>query len=103
MRKTWGPFSGRQLATIICVLAVTILFPFGAWAVSGSNTYVTDARTGSHATVANGALTANVAPTHNFIASSVTNAVDLNWVSLLSPPPSTHADGSPRSICRGTG
>jgi hypothetical protein len=91
MNKTLGPFTGRQLTTIICVLAVTIMFPFGAWAVSGSNAFITDARTGSHATVANGALTMNVAPTHNFVASSFTDGVDNNFVALLSPS-STHAD-----------
>jgi hypothetical protein len=40
--KTWGPFTGRQLTTIICVLVVTILLPVGAYAVSFSNVAITD-------------------------------------------------------------
>ena len=41
--KTWGPFNGRQLTTIICVLAVGVLFPVGAWAaVSFTNVAITD-------------------------------------------------------------
>jgi hypothetical protein len=41
--RTWGPFNGRQLTTIVCVLAVTVLFPFGAWAaVSFTNVAITD-------------------------------------------------------------
>jgi len=53
---TLGPFTGRQLTTIICVLAVLVLFPIGAWAVSGSQVFVTDLHTGAHAAVNNGQL-----------------------------------------------
>ena len=45
--KTWGPFTGRQLTTIICVVFVTVMFPVGAWAVAGSNVFVTDAVSGA--------------------------------------------------------
>jgi hypothetical protein len=76
--KTWGPFTGRQLTTLLCVLIVMALFPVGAWAVSGSNAFVTDATTGAHASVdsshnlqtkVNGVVTANQAPTQNWVQS----------------------------------
>jgi hypothetical protein len=42
-RDSWGPFSGRQLTTIICVLSVLLLLPAGAWAaVSFTNVAITD-------------------------------------------------------------
>jgi hypothetical protein len=37
-----GPFSGGQLTAIIMTLAVLLLFPIGAWAVSFSNVSITD-------------------------------------------------------------
>ena len=41
--KTWGPFNGRQLTTIVCVIAAAILLPVGAWAsVSFSKVVITD-------------------------------------------------------------
>ncbi len=40
--KTWGPFNGRQLTTIICVTAVAVLFPVGAWAATASNVSILD-------------------------------------------------------------
>jgi hypothetical protein len=89
--KTWGPFTGRQLATIICVLVVALTFPFGAWAVSGSNAFITDAVSGNHASVSNGALVTNVAPTHNFISSPIAEADDQSLVPLLTTP-TTHAN-----------
>jgi hypothetical protein len=46
-----GPFTGRQLTTIICIVAGFALFTVGAWAVSGSNAFITDATTGKHAAV----------------------------------------------------
>jgi len=46
-----GPFSGTQLTVIIVTVAVLLLFPAGAWAVAGSNVFVTDSGTGSHAFV----------------------------------------------------
>jgi hypothetical protein len=49
--RTWGPFSGRQLTTIICIGLVTILFPVGAWAVSGTNSFITDSTSGVRAKI----------------------------------------------------
>jgi hypothetical protein len=90
--KTWGPFTGRQLTTVICVLAVTIAFPFGAWAtISGSNSFITDAVSGSHATVSNGVLTENVAPTHNFVESAIVDAPFEAFAAIVTAS-STHAD-----------
>jgi hypothetical protein len=89
--KTWGPFTGRQLTTMICVIAVTLLFPFGAWAVTGSNSFITDAVSGSHATVANGALMVNVAPTHNYFESAIVNAPALSFAPIITAS-ATHAD-----------
>jgi len=54
--RTWGPFTGRQLTTIICVVAVMILFPVGASAVTGNNVFLTDASSGNSANVTNGRL-----------------------------------------------
>jgi hypothetical protein len=42
---------------MVCVIVVTIAFPMGAWAVTGSNSFITDAHSGAHATVSkSGAL-----------------------------------------------
>jgi hypothetical protein len=46
-----GPFSGGQLTIIIVTLAVVMGFPFAAFAVTGSNVFVTDATSGTHAKV----------------------------------------------------
>jgi hypothetical protein len=50
-RRGLGPFTGRQLTTIICVLTVAIVAPIGAWAVTGSNVFVTDPISGAQAKV----------------------------------------------------
>jgi hypothetical protein len=50
-RRGLGPFSGAQLTVIIVVFAVLLLAPIGAWAVSGSNVFVTDAGSGQRAFV----------------------------------------------------
>jgi hypothetical protein len=49
--KTWGPFTGRQLTTIICVAIVTVLFPVTAWGIAGSSVFVTDPHTKAHASI----------------------------------------------------
>jgi hypothetical protein len=46
-----GPFTGTQLTVLILALVLAVAFPVGAWAVSGSNIFVTDASTGVHAKV----------------------------------------------------
>jgi hypothetical protein len=49
--KTWGPFTGRQLTTVLCVLIVTVLFPVTSWAVTGSSVFLVDPHTGYHASI----------------------------------------------------
>jgi hypothetical protein len=86
--KTWGPFTGRQLTTIICVVAVMALFPVGAWAVAGSNSFVTDATTGKHATVdSEGQLhvVANVAGAKSWVRSGA-NSLSNSYAVRVTPP-----------------
>ena len=73
--KTWGPFTGRQLTTIICVLLVTVLFPVGAWAVASTNVFIGDPHSSNHAAVGsdgslqthiNGGAPGNLAATSQF-------------------------------------
>jgi hypothetical protein len=71
--RGWGPFSGGQLTTMVCVIVAAVAFPVGAWAVvSGSNVFVTDATSGSRAAVSTsgavsvaGGVTANNASPKN--------------------------------------
>ena len=49
--RGFGPFSGAQLTVIICLVVAAVAVPVGAWAVAGSNVFVTDATTGIHAKV----------------------------------------------------
>jgi hypothetical protein len=46
-----GPFTGGQLTVIVMTFAVLLLVPIGAWAVTGSNIFVTDATSGTRAKV----------------------------------------------------
>jgi len=70
--RTWGPFSGRQLTTIIVAIVVMALFPVGAWAVSGSNAIVTDAVSGQHASVnSTGALNVAQASPKSFFSAAL--------------------------------
>lgn len=41
-QKTWGPFTGRQLVTMVCVIVVAIVVPVGAWAATLTNVAITD-------------------------------------------------------------
>ena len=41
--RGWGPFTGGQLTAIVITLAIVIGFPVAAFAVTGSNVFVTDA------------------------------------------------------------
>ena len=88
--RGWGPFSGGQLTVIILTFAVLLLFPIGAWAVSGSNTFVTDATSGQHATVnGDGSLSATVASPKNFFVRS-TPASSSSFKRIMAAP-SGHA------------
>jgi hypothetical protein len=56
--RGWGPFSGAQLTTMVCVIVAAVAFPVAASAVSGSNVFVTDATSGKTAKVSTaGAVT----------------------------------------------
>jgi hypothetical protein len=72
-------------------MALTVAFPFGASAVTGSSAFITDATTGNHATVSNGALITNIAPTHNFVMTPITAALDGDFTAVVSVV-SSHAD-----------
>jgi len=50
-RKGLGPFSGAHLAAMVIALIVAVAFPFAAFAVTGTNSFVTDATSGVHAKV----------------------------------------------------
>jgi hypothetical protein len=50
-RRGLGPFTGAQLTVIIVVFALVLLAPIGAWAVSGSNVFITDPGSGQRAFV----------------------------------------------------
>ena len=57
LKRGIGPFTGGQLATVVCVLVVAITFPVGAWAVTSSSVQITNGSSGTHAKVtAGGAL-----------------------------------------------
>jgi hypothetical protein len=58
--RGWGPFSGRQLTTIIVTVVVMAMLPVGAYAVaSGTNSFITDPSSNAHARV-NGSGQLNV-------------------------------------------
>jgi hypothetical protein len=82
-RRGLGPFSGGQLTIITVTFAVLLLFPIGAWAVAGSNVFVTDFTSGKQATVnAAGQLaTTDNAPT--VIITSGSTSVGPNGSTLL--------------------
>jgi hypothetical protein len=92
-----GPFTGRQLTTIIVTLIVVVLFPLGAWAVTGSNIFVTDATSGAHAKVdSNGNLQTKVssgsvnatpaAPNQQYISTVTFSDVGPKCKTLVTPP-----------------
>jgi hypothetical protein len=49
--RGWGPFSGGQLTTMVCVIVAAVAFPVAASAVTASKVFVTDATSGSTAKV----------------------------------------------------
>ena len=92
-----GPFTGRQLTTIIVTLIVVLLFPLGAWAVAGSNIFVTDATSGARAKVdGNGNLQTKVssgfvnatpaAPSQQHVSTVTFSDVGPKCKTLVTPP-----------------
>src|SRR5712691_4185802 len=49
-----GPFTSGHLTIIIVTLVIVVAFPLAAFAVTGSNVFVTDATSGTHAKVDSG-------------------------------------------------
>jgi hypothetical protein len=71
---TWGPFTGRQLTTIICVVAVTLLLPVAAWSATASHVIV------------DAPVAANVAQRSQFIAAGTYKTLNTGGVQLIAPP-----------------
>jgi hypothetical protein len=92
--KTWGPFNGRHLTTIICVVIAALLLPIGAWAVSFTNVAITDPGGVNRAKVnAAGALSAAVSGSvtaNNAIPTNLFHVVglpaDATWGVIAKPP-----------------
>lgn len=51
-----GPFTSGHLTIIVVTVVIIVAFPFAAYAVTGSNVFVTDATSGNRAAVAGGKL-----------------------------------------------
>jgi hypothetical protein len=49
-----GPFTSGHLTIIVVVVVIVVAFPLAAFAVTGSNVFVTDATSGAHAKVDGG-------------------------------------------------
>ena len=76
-RKSWGPFSGGQLTIIIVAIVVMVALPVGAFAVSGTNSFITDATTGAQAKVSTaGALSTAEAGQTVIIVSGTTTVTN---------------------------
>jgi hypothetical protein len=82
-RRGLGPFSGGQLTLIIVTFAVLLLFPIGAWAVAGSNVFVTDAVSGKQASVNTSGQLATSENATTVLISSGTTTVNPNSSALL--------------------
>jgi len=80
MSKTgrgWGPFSGAQLTTMVCVIVAAVAFPVAASAVTGSNVFVTDATSGKTAKVSTaGAVSVSGVVTSKLQGSASGNKVE---------------------------
>ena len=82
-----GPFTGGQLTIIVVTFALLLLFPIGAWAVSGSNAFVTDAVSGQHASVnTTGALNVAQAGPRSFFYRGVPADVATFKQVIAAPP-----------------
>src|SRR2546421_5985085 len=52
--RGFGPFTSGHLTIIVVTLVIVVAFPFAAFAVTGSNVFITDATSGAHAKVDSG-------------------------------------------------
>ena len=95
--RGWGPFSGGQLTLIIVTVVVMVGLPVGAFAVvKGSNSFITDATSGTHAKVTsngqlqthpNGPLTVSGSVTPAAPASMIVDSLDGGLVPSLDYQP----------------
>ena len=75
--RGWGPFSGGQLTTMVCVIVAAVAFPVAASAVTGSNVFVADATSGRTAKVsASGAVSVGGSVTSKIQGSTTGNKVE---------------------------
>jgi hypothetical protein len=79
--KTWGPFTGRQLTTIICITIVALLLPVAASSATASHVVVDSGKV----TLASQAA-ANVAQRSQFISSDLKSVPQSGDVMILAPP-----------------
>jgi len=93
--KGWGPFSGAQLTVIIVTFAVLLLAPVGAWAVSGSSVFITDAHSNTHAAVnSSGQL-----QTHPNGTQAVTGSVTVNGATRPADPVNLYTTETNVNVC----
>jgi hypothetical protein len=82
--RGWGPFSGGQLTTMVCVIVAAVAFPVAASAVTASKVFVTDATSGTTAKVSTagavsvaGSVTSKLKGSTSGNKAEVTNAQQL--------------------------
>ena len=103
-RRGWGPFSGAQLTVIIVAIAVMVMLPVGAFAVSGTNSFITDAVSGKQASVnTSGALSVAPAATNVVIASGTSTAIPAKGAGYIVYQVNVAAYSSVRLSMRETG
>jgi hypothetical protein len=86
--KTWGPFNGRQLTTIIVALIVgVVMVPTGAFAVTTLKSVVINDPTGTHRALVDktGSLQVAAAPPRAFFQNQ-SFGLSSGFVALASPP-----------------
>jgi len=95
-RGKFGPFSGGHLTAIIVTVVIVVGFPFAAGAVTGNNVFVTDAASGTRATVTSkgqlsaavtGSVTATPAAPTNLVFSHQTINTPGSACLFLTPKP----------------
>jgi hypothetical protein len=87
--KTWGPFNGRQLSTIIVALVIgVVMVPAGAWAaVTFKSVAVTDPAGVNQAKVdAAGSLQAADAPATKFVSARLDLSGSTGSLVVAAPP-----------------
>ena len=102
--RGWGPFSGAQLTVIIVAIAVMVMLPVGAFAVSGTNSFITDAVSGKQASVSSaGALSVAPSATTVVIASGTATPIAADTFGFLVFQQNVAAYGNVRLVLRESG